>query len=379
MSGPPLRVLHVINSLGLGGAEQVLVNLVAHRGAGVSCAVARLGGPGDLDAAVAATGAEVHALGEGGARGSPGAALRLFALVRRLRPDLLHTHLMRSEIVGGALGALLGVPVIGTVHNVAWRDPALYGPLARSVYAAALRRNDHTVAVAEAVAVPVRQAGVAPRRLSVIANGIPTVARLPRAQARRRLGLPEGDWFVVGAVGNLHRYKAHDVLLEAAARLRPARPDLRVVIVGSAAHTADEAQPEALRQRARRLGLEDRLHLTGAIAGAAALLDAFDLYAQPSRTEGASIALLEALAAGLPVVASTAGGTPSVIGDSGGAVLVPPDDVAALADALGHLAASEAARAELSARGLALGARYTAPAMTAAYEDVYRAVTAGRR
>ena len=376
--GGPLRVLHVINSLGVGGAEQVLATLVAHRGEGVECAVARLAPPGDLDAAVREAGGAVHVVGERGARRLPAAIANLTAIVRRVRPDVLHTHLMRSEILGGVLGAALGIPVVGTVHNVAWSDPALYGRLTRAVYTRVISHNDHTVAVAEAVAGLLLGAGLAPGRVSVVNNGIPTVARLPRAEARRRLGLPEGPWFVLGAVGNLHRYKAHDVLLEAAARVLPARPDLRVVIVGSAANTADESLASSLRLQARRLGIEDRLHLPGLLPGAAALLDAFDLYAQPSRTEGASIALLEALAAGVPVVASTAGGTPGVIGDSGGAVLVPPDDVEALADALGRLAQSPAARADLAARGRALGERYTAAGMARAYEGVYRAVVRRR-
>src|SRR5439155_22089 len=76
-------------------------------------------------------------------------------------------------------------------------------------------------------------------RVSVILNGIPEVTRLPRSEARARLGLPDAAGFVVGAVGNLYSYKGHDLLLAAVARLLPGHPDLRVVIVGAGARTGE--------------------------------------------------------------------------------------------------------------------------------------------
>jgi glycosyltransferase involved in cell wall biosynthesis len=199
---------------------------------------------------------------------------------------------------------------------------------------------------------------------------VPAAPVLSREDARASLGV-SAEGLRVGWVGRLTAEKGPDVMVEAAARLTDPRAAVSMLGVG--------AERERLGARARDLGLGDRLTFHGIVPRAARLMRAFDVLALSSRTEGTPIVLFEALAAGVPVVATSVGGVPDVV-SPGEALLVPPDDPAALADAIRRVVSDPAAAAARARAGAArLAAAFGVEPWLDAYEEIYRQVAADRR
>jgi glycosyltransferase involved in cell wall biosynthesis len=212
---------------------------------------------------------------------------------------------------------------------------------------------------------------VAPARLRVLPNAwAPAAPFLSRAEARAALGVPPGGPRV-GWAGRLTPEKGPDVLVEAAGRLTDL--DLAFSLLGAG------SERDRLGARARALGLADRLTFHGILPRAGRLMRGFDLLVLSSRTEGTPIVLFEALAAGVPVVATAVGGVPDVV-SAGEAVLVPPDDPAALADAIRRVVADPAAAASRARAGAArLAAAFGVEPWLDAYEEIYLKLAAERR
>ncbi len=226
--------------------------------------------------------------------------------------------------------------------------------LQRFGYAAAHR----IVANSEAGAERLRSEGVPPERISVVRNGLDLEAFALRLSPPRR--------HRIVCVGRLRPEKAHEVLIAAVARLRPAWPDVKLRIVGDGPREAE------LRELVARLGLRDCVELLGHRDNVPALLRDADLFVLPSRTEASPNAVLEAMAAGLPVVASKVGGIPEAVTDGATGLLVPPDDVEALAGAVFHLFATPSLgeRLGLAAR-LHVQDNYSFARMVGAFETLY--------
>jgi glycosyltransferase involved in cell wall biosynthesis len=215
-----------------------------------------------------------------------------------------------------------------------------------------------------------------PARVAVIPNGIDVAAYAPRGRrdaARAGLGLAPEDTFVL-AVGNLLRVKGHATLIEAAARLAAKRPAarIRVGIAGAGPLEND------LRALAARILPGGAVQLLGARDDVRDLLEACDIFALPSLSEGMSNALLEAAAAGRPIVATAAGGNPEVVRPDREALLVPPGDADALATALATFADAPAlARALGDAARARAQTTFTIEAMAARYAALYEEIARG--
>jgi glycosyltransferase involved in cell wall biosynthesis/O-antigen/teichoic acid export membrane protein len=357
-----VRLLLLTTELLPAGAERVILELATRLDPRrYQVVVASLRSPGgddgDVARALVAAGIAVVPLRLQGKLDLRG-AWRLMALVRRLRPHVLHAHLFHANLAARLLGRLAGARrVVSTVHVVERRALPLRFALERLT----ARLDDRTVCVSRAVATFARaRLGVTPGRLRVVENGVDLsryAAGGDRASARAALGLPEGG-LVVGAVGRLDPQKGLDLLVRAFARLR-----------GPATLALAGAGPEEARLRAlvASLGLDERVVLLGRRQDVPRVLAALDVFCMPSRWEGFGLALVEAMAAGLPVVASAVDSLPEVLADGG--LLVAPDDVDALARALDDLLASPSRRA----------ASFDVSAMVAGWEAVYREVTPGAR
>lgn len=289
-------------------------------------------------------------------------------LCRRDRPDIVHTHGFRPDVVDGGVARREGIPIVSTCHG--FIDSTTRGRFYQRLQRLALRRFDAVIAVSGPIADRVRAAGVDARKVHLVPNVFASgTAALGRADARKRLDLPDAP--VIGWVGRLSTEKGPDIALHAFARL--ARPDVRLVVIGTG---PDEA---ALRERAVTLGIEKSILWRGVIPDAGALFAAFDVFLLSSRTEGTPIALLEAIGAGVPVVATRVGGVPDMI-DESSARLVESGDPGALAAALAEVL-DELARARASAeRARAkLVSPNAAESWLARYESIYRAVVGDRR
>jgi glycosyltransferase involved in cell wall biosynthesis len=350
-----IRVAVYTDAVEIGGAEISAGHLVTHL-------------PPEIGVTVMGVDAGVVDLV---ARGRPRAAVEIVRLprgptdvaslwahartLRRLRPDVVHLNLASPWSCQHALVATAAVPRARVVAVYQLIVP----PFNRRQWwlkrLTSYRVSAH-VAVGVAMAREV-EAAVALRRDTVgtIYNAVPDRPPRPSRSAH--------DIATVVAVGRLERQKGFDVLVDAFARL----PEGRLLLVG------DGSQRAALEQQVALLGLDHRVHLTGWIEDSRTLLDEADVFALPSRFEGFPLAVVEAMLAGLPVVAADVGSVREAVvaGETG--VLVKPDDADDLAAALQRLLADQAERARLgrAARERALE-RFVADRMAKAYVDLYR-------
>ena len=244
-------------------------------------------------------------------------------LLRAIRPDVAHTHGYRCDLLDGAVARGLGIPIVSTLHGSSRLGGKSH--FFEWLQLRAFRRFDAVVAVSQPLERMLLDAGVGGSRIAVIPNGWPGIEpRFTRDEARRRLGVP-ADGFVVGFVGRLIRVKGADVLLRALASLEDR--SWRVVLVG------DGGERTMLAELAAAEGLTDRVTFAGHLDEATHLYPAFDAYVLSSRTEGTPIALFEAMAARVPIIATTVGGVGDVV-RTAEALLIEPESPDAMAGAI---------------------------------------------
>lgn len=289
------------------------------------------------------------------------------AVIRELHPDVVHTHGYRPDVVDAGVARRMGIPVVTTVHGFTgggWKNRMYEWLQCR-----AFRGFDAVVAVSRPLVALLEKHGVSPSRIHEVPNAWrPTAPPCSRASARAELKLPSNA-FVVGWVGRLSHEKGPDVLLEALLQLR----DLPLVV----SMVGNGLMRVALQSQAGRLGLNGRLRWHGAVADAGSLLAAFDVCVLSSRTEGTPIVLFEAMAAGVPVVATRVGGVPDVVSPAE-AALVPSEDPVALAAAIRAVYRDPvAARARAVAARARLERAHSVASWLGRYEEIYRRVSRG--
>lgn len=364
-------MLHLIDSEGLYGAESVLLDLCsALQALGHEPAIASIGTPAagekPIEQAARARNLPVHRVVMAAGPSLRGARA-ILQVAETNRFDILHSHGYKPNILMGALPRRVrGRPLIVTVHgytNAHWFDrQTLYGWLDRLL----LRRADRVVLVHRGMTSRRGLDRLHDRRWRVIENGI-DLAALNAAPRDPRVGaLSAGRSPVIGAIGRLSHEKGFDLLLRGIAPSLRGQPAGVVMILG------EGPERSALMRLAQRLGIEDRVLLPGYVPNAGTCVPLFDVFVLPSRTEGLPITLLEAMSAGVPVVASRVGGVAGVLEEGQNGLLAEPD-----ADALGR-AIEECLRDPEGARGRARVARaavldrYTSAAMARRYLDLYR-------
>jgi glycosyltransferase involved in cell wall biosynthesis len=367
-----LAVLHVLAPGEFGGLEAVVHALALGAPvAGLEARVAAIlsegaGGHPFLDP-LARAGVETFAIA-GGGRAYWRERRAVAGLCRRLRPDVVHTHGYRADVLDAPVARALGIPVVTTVHGFTggdWKNRCYQWMQRR-----ALRRFDAVVAVSRPLVNELRRTGVSGSRVHLVRNAWRSPAPLlERSAARAALG--DGDREsrapCIGWVGRLSGEKGPDVLLEALARLRM-RP-------WGACFVGDGPDRAALVRRAAALGLAGRVHWHGAVPEAGRLYRAFDVFVLSSRTEGTPIALFEAMASEVPIVAAAVGGVPEVVSEAE-AVLVSPGDPAALAAAVAAVLDDPAGAARRAGRARErLEAEFCAEAWLRRYGAIYRAVS----
>lgn len=365
-----LRVVHVVLSLEVGGLERVVLDLVrAGRQSGQGVAVVCLERPGRLaDEAVRLGARLVCADKPPGLRWKTVGRLR--ALFQELAPDVVHTHQIGALLYAGPAARRAGVrAVVHTEHGkhyAARRRTRLLGRLAA-------RHAGRFCCVSADIADEAVAQGVVPRRkVTLVANGIDLARFADRAgasEARRSLGIPPGAP-VIGTVGRLNEVKRQDRLIRAFARVRTSAPEARLLIVG------DGPLRDDLRRLADGLGLGGAVHFTGYDPDPQRFLGVLDVFALTSRSEGMPLVVLEAWAAGLPVVASRVGGLPELIDDGRTGLLFEPDDEAALVSALRGLLADDGLARRLGAAGFRrVEETYSLRRMAEDYGRLYQALT----
>lgn len=303
----------------------------------------------------------------------PGDLRALRALRRVLREhgpfDVAHAHSTKAGLLVRTLPSLGGARVAYTPHCIYTMNPDLGRParaVARAIEVTLARRTDALIAVSPDEGEHVRGLGLRADRVNVVPNGVAPLES-DRGGLRRALGFA-ADELVVGFVGRLCAQKDPGLLLEAFARLRGDHPRARLAMVG------DGPLRHALHRRGARLELGDRVRWLGA-RPAAAVMPAFDVLALPSRYEGLPYVLLEALAAGLPIVATDVGGVRLAVEEGENGYVVPCGVADRFADALASLLADPARRERAGRAARARAPRFSIAEMVARTEAIYRRLT----
>lgn len=372
-----VRVVYLTHTLGVGGAEELILNMVARlprdRYEPIVCCFENP--PGPIGPEIAAHGIDVVPLGIAPGWRHPLAWWTIVRFLRRTRPQIVHTFMLPASLYGRSAAVAASVPVIiGTEVNIYDRKQRHHIIIERLLAA----RSACVVASAESVKrAYVQQLGIPADSVRVVYNAV----NWDRLQAnetpqdvRARLGIPQ-DRLVVGVVATLQDKKGHRVLFDAVAAT-PGLERVWLMLVG------DGPERPALEQYAKALGIADRVTFCGTRRDLGNVLPAMDVFALPSLWEGLPLALLLAMGSGRPIVATRIAGIPEVVSDGKTGLLVEPGDAPALGSALARLCGDGAFRARLggSARAIArerFGADAYSRQVTAIYEEFLGRSAAG--
>ena len=371
-------MLHLITRLPVGGAERLLVDIArgldARRFTSIACC---LQDRGELAAPLEAAGIAVHALGRMRTkRFDWGAVGALARLMREERIDIVHSHLYHANLYGRLAARRAHVPAIATVHNTYARRK-FHRELLNRVLA---WMSAKVIAVSEDVRRDLMRYDRIPAgKIAVVPNGIDVrriETALTREEARARLGLG-AEAIALGCVARLEEQKGHRFLLEALRLLNDPRHGtarFRALLVGDGRLRAE------LEERADALGVAQWTSFLGTRHDIPEILKALDLCVMPSLWEGLSVAMLEAMAAGLPLVISDVSGVSQVVGDNQYGLKVPAGDAQALARAIGELAADPGRRRALGAAARErVVARFSSQAMLAELSRLYEEAARRRK
>jgi glycosyltransferase involved in cell wall biosynthesis len=357
-----IRILHVIDSLDLGGAQTALLNLVRHADrARFHHEVAAMHGEGLFAAAFRALDTPVHSLSA--RRWPPGYLASLPRLLRREKFDVVHCHLFGANWIAKPLAALFGAHCL--YHHDQCND-AFRTDSHAAVLIDTLTNylSTRILAVSRSVEAFNLEVEHQPRaKVTFLPNSVDLAEFRPatadeRRAARERLGLPS-ETFLIGGVGRLTPQKNFGLLLEAAQPLLG--PGVELALFGSGPEEA------ALRNRAGQ-----RVHFLGTVADRATIYQAIDLLVLPSRFEGLPMTVLEAMACGVPVLASAVDGVREIATDGEHALLAPSEDAAAFRAALERLLADSSLRERLAAAARVLvEERFDARKLAAELEQWY--------
>lgn len=324
-------------------------------------------GEGSLEHLMREQGIDAVAVPELGREISPLDDIRAFFkildVIRKERPDIVHTHTAKAGTLGRLAAALCGVKVkVHTFHGNVFRH--YFGP-AKTAFFIGVERflglfTDKVIVLSQRQKDDiVREFKVVPEsKCAVVPLGV-DLARLKNTQdsgrgMRRELSVPD-SCVLIGIIGRLVPVKNHGMFITAASEVRRRRPDLDAafVIVG------DGEMSGALKGLAESLGVADRVRFAGWREDLAALYGALDIVALTSLNEGTPLALIEAMAAGKPVIATSVGGVPDIIEDGANGILVKNNDISAFAERLIALIEDKGLRQRLGSEGLKRSARFS--------------------
>jgi len=357
-----LHVVHLIEALGPGGAERLLYTNLKHFDPSRvrSTVFTVYSRANHWREPIRELGVPVISLDCGGTRSLPNAIKKFSSWLRTNRPDVVHSHLWAANVVARVSGRLAGVPVVSSVHNpdheeAVWSDGADVSLTKRRI-AKGIDRwtarvgNERLIAVSEYV----RQSANRNLKFSLDAidllynpidiDALTTTPNKNREELLRELGLP-ADAIVLLNVARLSPQKGLIHALRALPKIIEKYPQAHLLSVGA---TTDPAWHAQLKSEAQRINVADHFHALGTRRDVTDFLHACDVFVFPSLYEGLGIALIEAMAAGCPCVATTAGPIPEFVEDGKDGILVPPADPEAMAAAVCELLANPQRRQQLA-------------------------------
>jgi len=371
-----MRILHIIDSGGLYGAEIMLLHLMeAQLRLGLEPILASIGDL-EIDEKPVETEARRRGLRVVPFRMRSGpnwaGAWRILGFARQQQVQLLHSHGYKGNILFGLLPRRLrGLPMVATLHGWTWTGGLTRMLVYEQLDALSLRFVDKVVLVNAAMKEHPCFQGRRGYNLAIIENGVPLAQPLASEPMGRDLRQDvlsfAREAFTIGAAGRFSREKGFAFLLEALAGLVAEGHDLRLVILG------EGGLRQELNQQVAALGLGERVLMPGYVAAAGRYLPGFNLFVLPSLTEGLPMVLLEAMSAGLPIVASRIGGIPAALDQGRAGLLVEPRDVDSLKAGIRAIIEDPCGAEQRSAAASdRVRTLYSSSAMAGRYFDVYR-------
>lgn len=367
IQGGMKTILHVIDTTGPGGAETVFIQLADHLRQRGYRSLVLIRGPGWVEQELRRRGLEPIILE---AKGSFNRAFLagLIGLIRREKVDLIQSHLLGSNVYCALAGLLTRRPVVATFHGAVDINPnerfrrLKYGLLNAGV--------KQFIAVSRGLQDFIAEAGLLNlHKTRVIYNGIDIdrYYRRPSQPIRQQLGLDQ-QAFLVGSLGNVRPAKAYDILIRAAAETAD---HLHFVIAGD----IKQRLMPPLQALMEELGVQQRVHFIGYCDDSADFLGQMDAFLLCSRSEGFSISTIEAMASGLPVLATRCGGPEEILSNGNDGILVNNEDYRALAAQLQQWSEQPASAATLTEQAvLAAAERFSLEAMLDQYGAIYEAL-----
>lgn len=364
-----LNVLHVIDTAGPGGAETVFLQTATRLDAARFQPTAIIGGTGWLAKQLQESALPPHIVA---AKGSFNARYlsMLVRLARQHRSDVIVAHLYGSSVYASLTGMILSIPVVSVLHG---QSDVPDAERFSSLKAAIIRRASRKIVfVSGRLQDQLRpRLRLAAAQCAVIPNGIDIKVFQPERDRsiRAELGVSD-DTTLIGAIGNIRKPKAYDVLLRAMRALLDHSQRFHLVIAGDCANPLGGQ----LKQLKRDLGIETHVTFLGLRPDVSRILNNLDVFVLSSHTEGFSIACIEAMACGVPVVATRSGGPEQILEDEAG-LLVPTSDPEALAVAIERVISSKDLATALTARATKrVHEQYSLTTMLSRYEALLERV-----
>ena len=332
----PIKILFVITSSGVGGAEKVLYHTSRLLDPGrYTSSICSLKDKGQIAQDAEKAGIEVHCLamtdGER-ALGWISSLTALFRLTRyliKVRPTIVHSFLFRANIISRTAAFLARVPLVISSVRVMGGEKDYYHMIEKVTSCMV----DHYITVSDSVKeYLMNKANILPEKITTIHNGVALNGKSPRGKGSGPgpFGLEHND-SVVLSVGRLHQQKGYDYLIRAIATVKGEVPTVKALIVGEGEEEND------LKNLVKSLDLSKEVIFTGLCRDVEKLLNFTGLFVLPSLWEGMPNAVLEAMSAAKPVVATRVGGVPELVVDGETGILVPPEDPDSLARAIVEL------------------------------------------
>lgn len=315
----PRKIAFVFTSMPVGGAEDFALGVGPHLAPGFEAHYVCLRELGPLGEEAAASGRNVHLVPVFPSRWITPWGIRRFAgWLRREGISAVHSQTHHAHVFATKAAKALGIPSVVHQQKTLEELP----PRRQRLFQASLERCSHVVALSERTARDLAATFRVPAdKISVLANGIERSVFRPspdRAALRRELGLPE-DGLLIGSVGRLHRHKSHETTIEALVSARQQGAPVSAVFIGEGAQRAQ------LEEHARTLGVADAVVFAGAQRPVVPWMQSLDIFVLPSIWEGQPLALLQATACGLPVLASNIEGNTAVLGSDYPGLFAPGD------------------------------------------------------
>ncbi len=371
----PLKVIHLVEDLKIGGAERVIADTALGLDrkkyeASVWCVTRG----GETATELSEKGIEVKILGISNYH-NPLSTFKMTRLLKAAKPDIVHTHGYFASVIGRLAAKRAGTPVIlAHVHSTYWEYKKRHIMIERRLS----RFTQKIICCSKAVENFVQNTEkITDNKTIVIYNGVDEERFYPLqspASIRAEFGLDE-EAAVVGTVSSLTPHKGHEYLIQAASLVLDTLPPVKFLIVG------DGPLRKRLEEQAKELNIHSSVIFTGKRKDIPEILSLLDVFVLPSHTrEGLGIAIIEAMAAERPVVATDIGGIPEVVDDGETGVLVPPEDTEALSKAIITLLQDPPRAKTMGEKGRTrIKEMFTTTKMLSEIEHVYQSLTSQRK